>query len=155
MAIAALVAGWREAGFDPTPEPITEDYFQTISERGAADEYDLFWSNWAPAWASASTVLPPLFDSTINVTREGPGRDYGYWADDELNAWMAQTEATADAAEREKEWAAIDASLLSKGAYIGLAERRALYVAGSDVRNLSANTVLGGVVEMADIAVAE
>jgi peptide/nickel transport system substrate-binding protein len=154
-AMAALVAGWREAGFDPTPEPITEDYFQTISERGAADEYDLFWSNWAPAWASASTVLPPLFDSTINVTREGPGRDYGYWTDDELNAWMAQTEATADAAEREKEWAAIDASLLSKGAYIGLAERRALYVAGSDVRNLSANTVLGGVVEMADIAVAE
>ncbi len=41
------------------------------------------------------------------------------------------------------------------GAYIGLAERRALYVAGSDVRNLSANLVLGGVVELADIAVAK
>ena len=45
-------------------------------------------------------------------------------------------------------------SLLAKGAYIGLAERRALYIAGSDVRNLSANTVAGGVVEFADIAVA-
>ena len=34
-----------------------------------------------------------------------------------------------------------------------LAERRALYIAGSDVRNLSANAVNGGVVEFADIAV--
>ena len=42
---------------------------------------------------------------------------------------------------------------MAKGAYIGLAERRALYIAGSDVRNLSANTVAGGVVEFADIAV--
>jgi peptide/nickel transport system substrate-binding protein len=42
---------------------------------------------------------------------------------------------------------------MAKGAYIGLAERRALYMAGSDVRNLSANTVAGGVVEFADIAV--
>ena len=42
-----------------------------------------------------------------------------------------------------------------RGAYIGLAERRALYIAGSDVRNLSANTVNGGVVEFADIAVVQ
>jgi peptide/nickel transport system substrate-binding protein len=152
-AIAALAAGWREAGFDPTPEPITEDYFATISSPDAAKSYDLVWSNWAPAWASGSTVLQPLFDSTINLTSSGPGRDYGYWKDDELNQQMAKAEATADVAAREKEWGAIDASLLAKGAYIGLAERRALYIAGSDVRNLSANTVLGGVVEFADIAV--
>ncbi len=44
---------------------------------------------------------------------------------------------------------------MAKGAYIGLAERRALYMAGSDVRNLSANTVAGGVVEFADIAVVQ
>ncbi len=152
-AMAALVAGWREAGFEPTLEPITDDYFSTISAPGAAKDYDVLWSNWAPAWASASTVLPPLFDSTINITSAGPGRDYGYWSDKELNAWMTKTEAIPDPAEREKEWAAVDTSLLSKGAYIGLAERRALYVAGSDVRNLSANTALGGVLEFADIAV--
>ncbi len=152
-AMAALVAGWREAGFDPTPKPLADSYFATISDPEASKGIDLFWSNWAPAWASASTVLPPLFDSSINLTAAGPGRDYGYWNDKALDDWMAKTEATADPAAREKEWAAIDASLLSKGAYIGLAERRALYVCGSDVRNLSANSVLGGVVELADIAV--
>ena len=154
-AMAALVAGWRLAGFDPQTKPITEDYFTAISDPKLADQVDVFWSNWAPAWASASTILPPLFDSSINVTKVGPGRDYGYWADKDLDARMAKVNAIADRATREKVWADIDASLVAKGAYIGLAERRALYMSGSDVRNLSANTVAGGVVEFADIAVVQ
>jgi peptide/nickel transport system substrate-binding protein len=68
---------------------------------------------------------------------------------------MAKVNSVADPAAREKAWADVDTSLLAKGAYIGLAERRALYIAGSDVRNLSANTVAGGVVEFADIAVVQ
>ena len=152
-AMAALVAGWRLAGFEPTTRPITEDYFTAISDPKLAAEVDLFWSNWAPAWASASTILPPLFDSSINITKVGPGRDYGYWADKKLDARMAKVNTMVDRDAREEAWAGIDQSLIATGAYIGLAERRALYVAGSDVRNLSANTVAGGVVELADIAV--
>jgi peptide/nickel transport system substrate-binding protein len=66
---------------------------------------------------------------------------------------MAQIQQIDDRAEREAAWVVVDQSLLEQGAYIGLAERRALYVAGSDIRNLSANTIAGGVVEFADIAV--
>ena len=153
-AVSALVSGWREAGFDPQLEPVTEEYFSTISDPDAADDIDLFWSNWAPAWASASTILPPLFDSSINLTDAGPGRDYGYFEDRDLDEQMARTAVIPDRTEREAAWADVDRSLLEQGAYIGLAERRALYVAGSDVRNLSANPVLGGVLEFADIAVA-
>ena len=152
-AMAALVAGWRLAGFQPTTRPITDDYFTAISDPKLAGEVDVFWSNWAPAWASASTILPPLFDSSINITSAGPGRDYGYWDDPDLTTRMATVQTVADRDEREQAWADIDESLLARGAYIGLAERRALYVSGSDVRNLSANTVNGGVVEFADIAV--
>ncbi|WP_299440680.1 ABC transporter substrate-binding protein [uncultured Phycicoccus sp.] len=154
-AVAALVAGWQQAGFEPETRPIADDYFSTIADPDAAEEIDVFWSNWAPAWASASTVLPPLFDSTINLTDAGPGRDYGYFADSDLDEQMGKTAAIVDRAEREKAWADIDRQLLEQGAYIGLAERRALYIAGSDVRNLSANAVLGGVVEFADIAVTQ
>jgi peptide/nickel transport system substrate-binding protein len=98
-------------------------------------------------------VLPPLFDSTINITAAGPGRDYGYFSDKQLDEQMAKTSSVADRRARERGWADVDRRLLQQGAYIGLAERRALYVAGTDVRNLSANAVLGGVVEFADIAV--
>lgn len=153
-AMAALVAGWREAGFDPVTRAVPTDYFATISDPGLADEIDVFWSNWAPAWASASTVIPPLFDSSINITPEGPGRDYGYFADQAVNERIAQIGTITDRGERERAWADLDAELLRTGAYIGLAERRALYVSGSDVRNFSANAVAGGVVEFADIAVA-
>ncbi len=152
-AMAALVAGWRLAGFVPTTKPITDDYFAQISDPKAATGIDLFWSNWAPAWASASTILPPLFDSSINLTATGPGRDYGYWEDPKLNETMTAVQSIADRGEREAAWAGLDETLLQRGAYIGLAERKALYVAGSDVRNLSANRVSGGVVEFADIAV--
>ena len=154
-AMAALVAGWRLAGFEPTTRPITDDYFTAISDPKLATEVDVFWSNWAPAWASASTILPPLFDSSINITDSGPGRDYGYWTSTDLNARMAKVQTIADRTAREKAWAQIDQELLGAGAYIGLAERRALYISGSDVRNLSANTVIGGVVEFADIAVVQ
>jgi peptide/nickel transport system substrate-binding protein len=152
-AMAALVAGWTDAGFAPTLTPIEEEYFSTISQPAAATAYDVFWSNWAPAWASASTILPALFDSSVNLSTVGPGRDYGYFADASVNSEMARIGTIADRLEREKAWAALDVRLQSLGAYIGLAERRSLYIAGSDVRNLSANEVTGGVVELADIAV--
>ncbi|MGL4744999.1 MAG: ABC transporter substrate-binding protein [Dermatophilaceae bacterium] len=152
-AMAALVAGWREAGFDPQPRAITEGYFRTIADPKLAGQVDLFWSNWAPAWASASTVLPALFDSSLNITSAGPGRDYGYFTDPAVNAEIVKIGTIVRRDEREQAWADLDVTLLTKVAYIGLAERRALYVAGSDVRNLSANAVAGGVIEFADIAV--
>lgn len=153
-AMAALVAGWRLAGFEPTTKPITDDYFTQISDPEAAAGIDVFWSNWAPAWASASTILPPLFDSSINITKAGPGRDYGYYDDAGLNKEMAAVQGIADRGDREARWAELDQEIIGRAGYIGLAERRALYVSGSDVRNLSANVVNGGVVEFADIAVA-
>lgn len=152
-AMAALVTGWRDAGFAPELRPIANDYFTTITQLRAAKDHDVFWSNWAPAWASASTVLPALFDSTINLSSAGPGRDYGYFKDAAVDAGFAATAQIADRAEREKAWGTIDTGLAERGAYIALAERRALYIAGTDVRNLSASQVAGGFVELADIAV--
>ena len=153
-AMAGLVAGWREAGFAPTLRPIADNYFTAISDPALKSQVDVFWSNWSAAWASASTVLPPLFDSSINLTAAGPGRDYGWYADDLMNSRMSKISRIADRAEREQAWSAVDIALLQQGIYIGLSERRGLYVAGSGVRNLAGNEVLGGVVELADIAVA-
>lgn len=151
-AMAALVAGWRAAGFEPTLEPIADDYFTTVSKPGARS-YDVIWSNWAPEWASASTILPPLFDSRINLSALGTGRDYGYYADDAVNAAMDRIPAIPDRTAREKAWAQLDDRLLGAGVYVPLAQRRALYVAGTSVRNLSGNEVAGGYVELAGLGV--
>lgn len=153
-AMTSLAAGWTEAGFDPVLKPITDNYFQSIAAPAKKTKVDVFWSNWAPAWASGSTVLPALFDSSINITSAGSGRDYGWYSDDLINARMAKINRLPDREQREQAWAAVDRVLLDGGIYIGLAERRHLFVAGSGIRNLTASEVLGGVVDMARIAVA-
>ncbi len=151
-AMAALVAGWREAGFEPTLEPIENDYFGAVS-KPTARSYDVIWSNWAPEWASASTILPPLFDSRINLSAEGTGRDYGYYANDAVNVAMDRIPSIRSRTAREKAWAGLDDQLLRAGTYVPLAQRRALYVAGTAVRNLSGNEVAGGYVELAGLGV--
>ncbi len=152
-AMAAVAEGWRQAGFDPVMQPIGDSYFTEIAKPDRVTQTDVFWSNWAPQWASASTILPPLFDSTINLTKAGPGRDYGYFADKSVTTQMSQIARIADRAEREKAWGSLDASLRGQGAYIGLAERRAMYVAGSDIRNFTADEILGGSVDFGVVAV--
>lgn len=153
-AMAALVPEWRDAGFDPQLQPIADDYFSVISDATRASETDVFWANWAPEWPSGSTVLGALFDSRINVTDRGAGRDYGYVVDEELNARMTEIASIADAEEREEAWSEVDISLLEQVDYIALAQRRSLYIAGSGVTNLMGTEVLGGFVDFAEIAVA-
>lgn len=148
-AMEALAAGWRAAGFEPTLVPIDDAYFATISAPGATSAYDVFWSNWSPAWGSASTVLPPLFDSTFNITAAGTGRDYGGWANAEWNARSDQIAAIKDRTEREKAWVAADDVLLGDGAYIALAARYSTHLAGSDVRGLQAQPHGGGTIDLA------
>lgn len=152
--MAALVTGWRAAGFEPTLVPIADDYFTTIAAPGAAESHDVFWSNWAPAWGSASTVLPTLFDSSLNLTESGTGRDYGAWSNADWNATSTSIAAIADRTEREQAWARADEALREDVAYIGLVERSALLLAGSDVRGLVAQPHGGGALDLAVAGVA-
>lgn len=152
-AMAALVAGWRAGGFEPTLVPVEQSYFATIAAPGAAANHDVFWSNWAPAWGSASTVLPPLFDSSLNITAAGAGRDYGLWTNPDWNARIRTIGATADRMAREKAWAEADDVLLADHAYVALAERSAVHLVGSDVRGLRPMPYGGGMVDLAVLGV--
>lgn len=150
QAMAALVPGWTRAGFTLKLKAVKNDYFAAAASP-AMRSVDVFWSNWAPDWASASTVLPPLFDSRINLSAAGTGRDYGSFADPKVEARMTALESVADRTEREAGWAQLDAQLVGAGAYIALAQHKAMYIAGSQVRNLGADEAVGGYVEFADI----
>ncbi len=152
-AMAALVNGWEDAGFDITLQPIQTDYFSAISEPGRTGKTDVFWANWAPAWPSASTVIPPLFDSRINLVGTSTGRDFGAFADAGVNREITRITGLSDASARAEGWADLDASLAERGAFIALAQRKALYVAGTGVTGLAANEALGGFVDLATMGV--
>ncbi len=152
-AMAALVSGWESAGFTVRLEPVDEDYFQAISDPERAKGIDVFWASWAPAWPSASTVLPPLFDSRVNLSSAGTGRDYGSFADAATSRRMTEIQAVGGDDQRSRAWAALDTSLVERVAYIGLAQHRSLYVSGSRVSHLAGNEALGGFVDLATIGV--
>ena len=37
----------------------------------------MIWGGWGADWPSIATVIPPLFDSRINLTKTSNGQDYG------------------------------------------------------------------------------
>ncbi len=152
-AMSALQAGWTKAGFDVVLQPIEENYFTTIAAPERATETDVFWSNWAADWNSASTVLPPLFDSRLNISEAGSGRNYGYFVDPNVDAAMSAALAIADNVDRTQAWFDIDTTLRSRVAYVALAERRSMYVAGSSIVNLAAHPALGGAVDLAVVGI--
>jgi peptide/nickel transport system substrate-binding protein len=152
-AMAALVNGWEAAGFTVSLQPVTKDYFEEVSKPGRLAQTDVFWANWAPAWPSASTVIPPLFDSRLNLSDSGNGRDLGGFSDAAVNAEITRIGALSDATARADGWSRLDASLAQRGAFVALAQRKALYVAGSSVTGLSANEALGGFVDLATVGV--
>lgn len=148
-AMSALQADWDAAGFAVELQPIAQDYFATISGAERAAATDVFWSNWAADWNSASTVLPPLFDSRLNISEAGSGRNYGYFVDANVDAAMGAALAIPDDVARNQAWFDIDTTLRSRIAYIALAERKSMYVAGSSVVNLTAHPALAGAVDLA------
>lgn len=151
-AMAGLAESWREAGFAPQLTGVGDDYFAKVSAPEAANSFDVFWSSWMPSWGSASTVLPAVFDSSLNLTDRGAGRDLGRWSNPAWNDSLAEISATGDRAAREKAWAAADDALLDDVAYIALAQRYAVHLAGSGVRNLAAQPHSAGAVDLAVLA---
>lgn len=155
-ALKELLPRWKEAGFDVTLEPVDEeDYFSAISSRKVAEKHDLVWANWGPDHPSAATVLPPLFDDRVNLTKGSVGRDYGLYADEDVTDAMDEAVETRGRGSRAKAWSAIDTDLLRDGAYLPLRQSRLTYAAGSEVTSLVGNPVHGGMPEMGIIGVAE
>jgi peptide/nickel transport system substrate-binding protein len=84
-ASAALQATYDDAGFDVTLDGIPGDPFGDAVQSPASDS-DLILSSWGADWPSISTVIPPIFDSRINLTDKTNGADFGKYHSDAVNA---------------------------------------------------------------------
>ena len=72
---SALADGWTKAGFKVTLDPLTDTYYTVINKPSA--DSDVLWRSWGADWPSITPVIPPLFDSRINLTENSNGQDYG------------------------------------------------------------------------------
>ncbi|RYP82373.1 ABC transporter substrate-binding protein, partial [Nocardioides guangzhouensis] len=147
----ALADTWTKAGFKVTLDPQVETFY-TVIQKPSAD-FDAVIAGWAADWPSQAAVLPPLFDSRINlVSSETNGSDYGNFQSDTVNKLIDEAAAIPDVEEAGKKWAAVDDQLGKEVAYVPLRTIKYYYLNGSKVTGFlgSPNT---GVVDLGVVGV--
>ena len=131
-AAAALKEGWGRAGFEVRLDPLGAEYFDAVASPDAP--VDVAWGAWGADWPSISTVLPPLFDSRVNLTEESNGQDLGNYRSERVNHLLDRAAAVDDLAEQVSIYQRVDARLGRDAAYKPLLLRRAWLLRGSAVR---------------------
>src|SRR4051812_43975908 len=134
-AFAALKATYDKAGFDVTLDGLDPSgpYYDTIQKPGS--DSDLIWGSWGADWPSIKTVIPPLFDSRINLSKNSNGQDYGNYKSDEVNAAMDAAAAEPDLAKGNEMWSDVDSMMAEDVAYIPLITKKFYFLHGSKIEN--------------------
>lgn len=130
---AALKDGWEKAGFKVTLNGLTDTYYDVIQNPDA--DGDVFWGGWGSDWPSASTVIPALFDSRVNLTEKSNGQDYGNYKSDEVNKMIDEAAAASSVEKQAEVYKKIDKKLGEDVAYIPLEVQKFYYLRGSKVTN--------------------
>jgi len=152
-AVAALVAGWQAGGFAVTVKDLTETNNDVIANPASAHTYDVTSASWAPPWPSASSVIPPLFDSRVNLSAASNGSDYGYYTNDAVNRAIDAAYATVDPSTAAQMWGDLDESLAKDVAYIPLRTQRSLLGWGSAVTGWIDNPAVFDFPDLASLGV--
>ena len=150
-AAAALAETWGKAGFKVTLDPLTDTYY-TVIQKPAAD-FDVAWGGWGADWPSISTVIPPLFDSRINLTAESNGQDYGNYKSDKVNQMIDEAALLTSVEEQGKKYAEIDDQLGKDVGYIPLQIERFFFLRGSKVTGYTNTPSSNGYVDLGPIGV--
>ncbi len=149
---AALKDAWDKAGFDTELDPLEDTYYSVIQKPDA--DFDVVSGGWGADWPSIGTVIPPLFDSRINITPKSNGQDYGnYKGGPEVDKMIDDAYAEADLDAANELWAALDAKLGEDVAYIPLAVRTFNFLHGSKITGYANNVATNGYADLATIGV--
>jgi peptide/nickel transport system substrate-binding protein len=146
---AALKDGWDKAGFKTTLDPLTETYYDVIQKPNA--DSDVLFGGWGADWPSISTVIPPLFDSRINLTSASNGQDYGNYRSDKVNKMIDQAAAQSSVQDAAKIYAQIDQQLGKDVAYIPLEIEKFYLLHGSGLSGYLQGPQSNGYVDLGAI----
>lgn len=148
----ALKDTWDKAGFDTELDPLEDTYYSVIQKPDA--DFDVTWGGWGADWPSMGTVIPPLFDSRINLTGSSNGNDYGnYKGGPEVNQMIDDAYAATDVDDAAAKWIAVDKKLGEDVAYIPLEITKFNFLHGGKVTGYSNNISVNGYADLAVLGV--
>ena len=150
-AASALAETWGKAGFKVSLDPLVETYY-TVIQKPSAD-FDVTWGGWGADWPSIATVIPPLFDSRINLTSESNGQDYGNYKSDKVNKMIDEAALMSDVDEQAAKYIEIDDQLGKDVAYIPLEITKFYFLHGSKVTGYINNPATAGYPDLGAVGV--
>ena len=126
-----------------TPNPIERGkYYSVVFDPKKAGDFGT--GGWGPDWPNASTVIPPLFDSRVNLSSASNGQDYGWYQSDATNSAIDAAYNESDPAKRNAMWGDLDEALAKEVAYIPLDNPRFPRLHGSGVTNYQEDAASNG-----------
>ena len=149
----ALAATWNQAGFKVTLNPVTNKYYPTIQT--PSDNSDLYWAGWGADWSAQSTVLPPLFDSRVNLTSSTKTSDYGSYSSKTTNALFDKAAAQTSVEAATGIYNQADAQLGKDYAYFPLIVEKFVYLRGSKVTNYINNPAVSMYPDLGSVGVSQ
>jgi peptide/nickel transport system substrate-binding protein len=150
---AALKAGWDAGGFNVSLNELSATYYDVIQNPANAEKYDVTWAGWGADWPSASTDIPPLFDSRVNLSPASNGSDYGYFSDAGVNKAIDAAYGTVDLAKQADMWGAIDQTIQKLGGYIPLRTQKFFLIWGSGVKGFIDNPSMDNYPDLGSVGV--
>ena len=152
---SVLKEGWDKAGFSTTLQPETQNYYTIIQSPAKQSSWDVAWGGWGADWPGASTVIPPLFDSRVNLTKASNSQDYGQYKNDAVNKAIDEAYGMTDKAKQNAAWGAIDETIAKDGGYIPLTGTKFFLVRGSGVTNWIDNPAFADYPDLGSVGVAK
>jgi len=152
-AAAALKAGWEAGGFKVTLNELTDTYYDVVQNPANAKKYDVAWAGWGADWPNASTVIPPLFDSRVNLSAASNGSDYGFYDSSQLNSMIDAAYAETDINAQAKMWGDADEFIAKDVGYIPLSIDRFFLIWGSGVKGWVDNPAVANYPDLGGLAV--
>jgi peptide/nickel transport system substrate-binding protein len=152
-AADALKAGLDAGGFSTKLNELTDSYYDVIHNPANAQKYDLTWASWGADWPSASTVIPPLFDSRTNLSGVSNGLDYGYYQNDAVNRGIDAAYATTDLTKQAQMWGDLDETIARDVGYIPLRSQKLYLAWGSGVTGWVDNPALNDYPDLGSLGV--
>ena len=150
---ASLESSWEKAGFAVTLNELTDTYYDVIQNPANATKYDVSWSGWGADWPSASTVIPPLFDSRVNLSSASNGQDYGYYDNPAVNKKIDDAFGMTDLTRQAAAWGDLDEQLAKEVAYIPLSYVRFFLIWGSHVEGFIDNPAMSDYPDLGSLSV--
>jgi peptide/nickel transport system substrate-binding protein len=148
---AALQSGWQKAGFKVTLDPLTDTYYEVIQK--PTNDSDVVWAGWGADWPTIATVIPPLFDSRLNLSKDSNGQDYGNYKSDQVNKLIDKAAQQSSVEAAAKIYGQIDQILGNDVAYIPLEITQFYILHGSEVTTYVQNPATSMYPDLGDVAV--